>query len=106
MMKSAWLARRQSSRPLVCAMQAVSMRCQGSVLVAMASATRCKSSRPPFSQNRPQQLFLRLEIVVDRGRLHLGRGGDVAHRGAVEALLVESTSLAKSASDRVSRSTL
>src|SRR6266852_721239 len=86
MMKSAWLARRQSSKPVVCATQAVSMRCQGSVLLTMASATRWSNSRPP---NRPEQLFLRFEIIVDRGRLHLGRGRDVTHRGAVEALFVE-----------------
>ena len=88
-MNSAWFARRQSSKPVVCATQAVSIRCQGSVLSAIALPDPMEEFDAAFLPNRPEQLFLRLEIIVDRGRLHFGRGSDVTHRGAVEALFVE-----------------
>jgi hypothetical protein len=70
-------------------MQAVSMRCQGSVLSAIAFLTRSSSSTPTFLPDRPQKLFFRYEIIVDRGRLHFRGGGDIAHRCSVETLLIE-----------------
>ncbi len=58
-------------------------------LVGDCSDDTMEEFEAAFLPNRPEEFFLRLEIIVDRGRLHLGRGRDVTHRGAVEALLVE-----------------
>ena len=39
--------------------------------------------------DREQQVFLALDVVVEPGLGQIDRGGDVAHRRGVEALLVE-----------------
>ena len=39
--------------------------------------------------DREQQVFFALDVVVEAGLGQIDGGGDVAHRGGVEALLVE-----------------
>ena len=43
----------------------------------------------PAREHGLEQLFLAAEVVVDRGKVHAGRGGDLPQRGRLEAVLHE-----------------